>query len=126
MKKAYLFLPLLLLASLFNSCYNENAELLYGNPNGNPNTTCNTVNSKFGADISPLINSKCAIPGCHDANAASNPAGITLQNYAQISAMKDRINVRAVIDKTMPENGPLLPAEIEKIKCWVAAGGPNN
>lgn len=124
MKRTLCFLiPTLLLIILFtNGCYNDNQELLYGSQE----LGCGPVQAKFGADISPLISSKCAISGCHDANAANNPAGVTLQTYAQISAQKNKINTKVVMQKTMPPTGPLLPAEIAKIKCWLEAGGQNN
>lgn len=124
MKKTlfYLIPVFLFILLLSNGCYNDNAELLYGSQN----IDCNTVQAKFGTDISQIITTKCAIPGCHDANAASNPAGFSLQTYAQVSAKKDRINTRVVVEKTMPPTGPLPPAEINKIKCWIASGAQNN
>ncbi|MEP7108083.1 MAG: hypothetical protein ABI760_08870 [Ferruginibacter sp.] len=105
-----------------NGCYNDNKELLYGSQN----TDCSTVQAKFGTDIITIITGKCAISGCHDANAAANPAGITLQSYLQVSANKDRINMRVVLEKTMPPTGPLTPAETGKIQCWLANGAQNN
>ena len=124
MKKSfYPIIPVLLFTLLIiNGCYNDNAELLYGSQN----TDCNTVQAKFGTDIIPIVTSRCAIPGCHDANGASNPAGFSLQTYVQISAKKDRINARVVLEKSMPPTGPLTPAEIDKMKCWIASGALNN
>jgi hypothetical protein len=37
-----------------------------------------------------------------------------------------RIMQRAVVEKTMPTSGPLLPAEIAKLKCWISSGALNN
>lgn len=123
MKKTFYRITALSIVILFtNGCYNDNAEFLYGNQNSD----CSTVQAKFGTDVSQIINSKCAVPGCHNAGAAGNPAGITLQTYLQVSSSKDRINTRVVVDKTMPPSGPLTPDEISKIKCWIAGGAPNN
>lgn len=105
----------------FTGCYVDKEELLY--PGSTLQVDCTTAAAKFIADIQPIILSKCAISGCHDSNAAG---GVILQSYAQISAKKDRINVRAIIEKTMPASGSLSTAEMTKIKCWIDSGAPNN
>jgi uncharacterized membrane protein len=102
-------------------CYYDKEELLY--PGSNTPVDCSTVNAKFAANVQPLIASKCATSGCHDVTASG---GLIFQNYSQISGVKDRINARAVTEKTMPPSGPLQPAEINIIKCWIEAGAPNN
>ncbi|MEO6669473.1 MAG: hypothetical protein ABIN36_08355 [Ferruginibacter sp.] len=113
----------LLLASLFvlAGCYNDKEELLY--PGSNIPADCATVPSKFAADVYPMITSRCAVSGCHDATASG---GVILQNYTQINSKQDRINARVVIEKSMPPTGPLLPAEINKIKCWINNGALND
>jgi uncharacterized membrane protein len=102
-------------------CYNDKEEILY--PGSFQAVDCSTTAAKFAADVKPIISAKCAISGCHDATASG---GVILQTYAQISAKKDRINARAVVEKTMPASGALLPADIAKIKCWIESGAPNN
>ncbi|MEO7767099.1 MAG: hypothetical protein ABIS01_06720 [Ferruginibacter sp.] len=124
MKKSSLSIigaALLILLSA-NGCYNDNAELLYGSQN----TDCSTVQAKYGTDINQIVTTKCAVSGCHDANAASNAAGFSLQTFEQVSAKRDRINARVVIEKTMPPTGPLPSTEISKIACWIAGGAQNN
>lgn len=103
-------------------CYNNKEELLY--PGSVAPVNCNTVPAKFAADVFPLMTAKCAISGCHDAATASG--GAVFQNYTQINSKKDRIYIRAVIEKTMPASGILLPEERNKIKCWIDAGALNN
>ncbi len=115
------FIPMLFCAVLLGSCYYDKEELLY--PGANRPVDCATVPAKFSADVSPIISSKCATAGCHNTTAAG---GVVLQTYAQISAAKDRINVRCVVQKSMPPSGPLPQADINKIKCWIDAGAPNN
>jgi hypothetical protein len=105
----------------FSSCYYDKEELLY--PGSNQPVDCTTVAAKFSADISPIMSGKCATSGCHDVTAAG---GVILQTYAQISAAKDRINVRCVVQKSMPPSGPLPLSDINKLKCWIDAGAPNN
>ena len=119
------FLPILVLTFFlisFSGCYYDKAQLLY--PNTNATVDCSLISAKFTADIKPIITQKCAIAGCHDDVSAAG--GSVLMTYAQISSSKDRINIRAVIDKTMPASGPLSIDERSKIKCWINAGTPNN
>lgn len=103
------------------SCYYDKEDVLY--PGSTSPANCATTAAKFSANVLPLITSKCAIGGCHDATASG---GRIFQNYSQISAAKDRINVRAVVEKSMPSSGPLSTAEVNIIKCWIEGGGLNN
>ncbi|MBC7886563.1 MAG: hypothetical protein H7Z13_01640 [Ferruginibacter sp.] len=121
-RKKNRLVPFIIMASLLaGSCMYDKEELLY--PGVNTPPTCATVPASFNADILPLITNNCASPGCHDASASG---GRIFQNYNQISGAKDRINIRAVVQKSMPASGPLSPAEINKIKCWIEAGALNN
>jgi len=112
---------LLMLAFTVAGCYKDKEEILY--PGSTLPVDCSISPAKFATDVQPIIQSKCAIPGCHDASASG---GMIFQTYTQISAGKARINARAVVEKTMPASGALLPAEIAKIKCWIDAGALNN
>jgi uncharacterized membrane protein len=112
---------MVLLVFTVTGCYADKEELLY--PGSVQAIDCSTTAAKFAADVQPIISAKCAISGCHDASASG---GVIFQTYIQISAQKDRINVRAVVQKSMPSAGALLPAEIAKIKCWIDAGALNN
>lgn len=114
-------LVLLVGTALIEGCYYDKEELLY--PGSNNPVDCSTVEAKFSANVQPLINAKCATSGCHDATASG---GLIFQNYSQISGAKDRVNARAVVEKSMPPTGPLQPAELNIIKCWIESGAPNN
>ncbi|MBL0357793.1 MAG: hypothetical protein IPP72_13310 [Chitinophagaceae bacterium] len=102
-------------------CYYDKEALLY--PGSNQVVDCATISAKFSTDVSPLIAGKCATSGCHDATASG---GLIFQNYTQVSSAKDRINIRAVVEKSMPSAAPLQPSEINIIKCWIESGAPNN
>ncbi len=116
---AVLFLAVMAASS--SGCYYDKEELLYS---GKGAINCATISAKFSTDVNPLIKSKCATSGCHDAASASG--GSVLVTYAQIAAQTARINQRCVIDKTMPSSGPLSAAEIAIVKCWIESGAPNN
>ena len=120
-KNTGIFILGLMTVLIFSGCYRDKEELLY--PGSTLPVDCTTTSAKFAADVQPIILSKCAVSGCHDASASG---GIIFQNYTQISSKKDRINARAVVEKTMPASGALLPAEIAKIKCWIDGGALNN
>ena len=122
MYKMKIGIPALFAVIAFSTgCKYNKEELLYpGNPQP---SACGTVSAKFSTDVLPLITSKCAVPGCHDATAQG---GRVFQNYSQISDAKDRIHVRAVVEKSMPEGGALSAAEINILKCWIENGGLNN
>jgi uncharacterized membrane protein len=109
------------MTAAFSGCYYDKEELLYGN-SGTIN--CATISAKFSTDVKPIIQSKCATAGCHDAASASG--GAVLETYTQIAAQSARINQRCVVEKNMPTTGPLPPAEIAAIKCWIDSGAPNN
>ncbi len=102
-------------------CYYDKEELLY--PGSNQAVNCSTVSAKFSADVLPLVTSKCAISNCHNSSAAG---GMVFQNYSQISAAKDRINQRVVVEKSMPPTGALAASEIAILQCWIESGAPNN
>jgi uncharacterized membrane protein len=112
---------MLVMITTFTGCYYDKEELLYS---GKSTISCGTISAKFSTDANPIIKSKCATSGCHDAAGAAG--GAVLVTYAQISALSARINQRCVVDKTMPTSGPLSVTEIATIKCWIDSGAPNN
>lgn len=116
----YFFAAIMVIAAI-TGCYYDKEELLY--PGSTAAVDCSTVQAKFGADVLPVISAKCATSGCHNGSASG---GLVLQDYGQISGAKDRLNARALIEKTMPPSGPLQPSEINTIKCWLESGAPNN
>lgn len=120
-KNAVIALGMLPIVCSITGCYQDKEELLY--PGGNQQIACDSVSAKFGANIQPIILSKCAIQNCHNGSAAG---GFTFQNYSQISGKKDRINIRVVVEKSMPPTGALPPAEINQIRCWIEGGALNN
>ncbi|MFM7709359.1 MAG: hypothetical protein ACKO5C_00445 [Ferruginibacter sp.] len=105
----------------FLGCYNDKEELLY------PNTSsldCTTISAKYSTDIAPIMQTKCAVSGCH--NASSSAAGVILQTHAQVAAKANQIKQTCIVSKSMPPAGPLPLAEQNAIQCWINAGTPNN
>lgn len=120
-KNGYKLLAIIATPVILNSCYYDKAEILY--PNSNATLDCGTISAKFGTDVNPIIQSKCATSGCHDASASG---GYAFRNYSEISAAKDAILSSAVVNKSMPQDGPLSLDERSKIKCWIDGGALDN
>jgi len=98
-------------------CYYDKEEVLY--PGGN---NCQGAANKF-SNVNPIIQTKCAISGCHD--AASTNIGGPFTNYNLIKAKASQIKLQ-VQTGLMPQTGHLTPTELQSIVCWVDAGAPNN
>jgi len=101
---------------LIYGCYNDKEELLYGN------TTCDE-NTSFAVNVNPIIQTNCAISGCHAAGSTNGPGALT--TYSQIKNVAVQIK-SAVVSRFMPMNGSLTASQIQTISCWVDAGAPNN
>lgn len=78
----------------------------------------------YSAAISTIINTKCAISGCHNGSRSPN-----LSTYAGVSANASRVQSE-VTSKSMPPSnssaGSLTTEQINLISCWVADGALNN
>lgn len=77
----------------------------------------------LGADIKPILQSNCALAGCHVGGALPD-----FRNSAVIVA--NAVNIRTMTStRAMPpaESGRTLSQEqIDRIACWVEDGAPNN
>ncbi len=98
--------------------------------NPTPQSFCDTIS--FNNHILPIFTSICANPACHVIGGAG-PFALT--NYSEISAMTDQIipaiqhtgSIKMPYDPSTFTPAEKLPqVKIETIKCWVAAGKPNN
>ncbi len=115
LKYIAVILSLLFLAS----CYNDNEEELYGL------IDCNPLDVSYSKDIEPLINSSCAISGCHVQGGSGT--GI-FANYENVKAKVDdgSFRQRVIVQKDMPPSSPLSDCQIKYIESWLNAGAPNN
>lgn len=99
-------------------CYYDIEEELY------PGNFCDTGNITFSGTIKPLIQTRCALPGCHVTGAQSPD----LTNDATIKSAADQGLIRQrVIDRqptVMPPTGALPPCELQQVQAWLDAGAP--
>jgi uncharacterized membrane protein len=109
MKKLLYFSGILLVFGLLGSCSKDDSD-----------NNANTPGPKFTA-VKSLITSSCAVSGCHTSSAAAG--GVSFESDANIVAAANRINVRAVVEGTMPPSGSLSSENKAKITDWINAGG---
>lgn len=118
-----------LIISTTQSCYYHVESELYPTAS---TTTCDSSSAKFVTFVSPLMVSKCATSGCHNAVTAS--AGVNLDGYTNI---KNYISRNSTVFfgsikhlsgySTMPQGSSKLPdCDIKKLQIWMNAGLLNN
>lgn len=102
-----------------SSCYYDNKEDLYGD------IPCDPVGVSFTKDIQPLIQTECAIYGCHIQGGAGY--GV-FENYQNIKAKVDNgsLRSRVIVQKDMPPSNPLSECQIAHIEAWINEGALNN
>jgi uncharacterized membrane protein len=85
---------------------------------------CNEIVS-YASHVSPIIQTKCAISGCHNGSSALPD----WTNFSQLQARAGDVR-EVVIQKRMPPSnspaGPLTEDQITAISCWVNQGAQNN
>ncbi|MEJ7645712.1 MAG: hypothetical protein WKF87_14050 [Chryseolinea sp.] len=75
----------------------------------------------FSASVSTIIQTNCAISGCHVAGQQSP----NLSSFANIQSNAAGIKSRTA-SRSMPQGGTLTQAQINTIACWVDDGAQNN
>ena len=90
-----------------------------------PTTTvdCATVDSRYGAVVSVIIQNSCAISGCHNTGSTNGPGPLT--NFTQVNAASSRV-AGSVASGSMPRGSVLSTAQKNAIACWVSSGALNN
>lgn len=76
----------------------------------------------FATQIEPIINTKCALTGCHNGD---NGAQRNWTVFDNVKANAANIKTRTS-NRSMPLTGSLTPEQISLIACWVDDGALNN
>ena len=116
-----------LLAMLFIGCYRDVV-----NPGADPNGPPQNVS--FSGDLVPLLSSKCASSGCHDAIPTKKPSltpekaysSLTNGGYVNIMAPHESGIYLVVKGGSMPPSGPMKSTDVQKVLDWIRNGAPNN
>lgn len=111
-------ISILVLSVLLAGCYNDKEELLYPTA-----SDCSSGNVSFSAEVLPIIQTRCAVSGCHDASSGNKGGPFT--NYTQIKNKASNIKFQ-VENRTMPQGSSLPASQIRLIRCWVENGALNN
>ncbi len=115
-------LPIILFASTLFSCTKDQEV-----PDISP---CDTMNVSYTMHVEPFVRTYCITgqgpgTGCHDAWI------LTYEGVSGVVKNGQLLDVIAV-KQTMPpipnnfNISPPTSAEVQRIKCWIEAGGPNN
>ena len=96
-----------------------------------PSYTCPDESVSFSEDISTIVETRCAVAGCHNGDGNPNGPGAdrnwldfeTFQDHAQNGLVKTY-----VVNRIMPPSShpPLSQAEIDAIACWIDQGAQAN
>ena len=96
-----------------------------GGGGGGGNTlNCSLVTNKaFAADVNPIVQSVCAMAGCHNAGSFNGPGALT--NYSQVFNARSSIRP-AISSGLMPQGSTLSASQKNSILCWIDMGAPDN
>ena len=87
---------------------------------------CDSLNVKYSTDINQIMITYCATKAsCHGTGASAGDFSTYggVQPYASDGELRDRV----LVQKDMPQGGPLLADSLlQKIDCWLQKGFPNN
>jgi hypothetical protein len=108
---------IILVVTLFDSCYYDNEEFLYG-----AGVACTDTISSYSVKLKSIIDSKCV--ACHNSPGAND----NFSTYAGVNGLRDEIICR-VVDKgnscnkpVMPPSNDLTECEIQSFKLWQQNG----
>lgn len=112
------FLSILAVMTMtFNSCVSHDF----------PEYVCNQEYT-FSDDVRPIIETKCAVSGCHNGDMGSDLNWNDfeeLHKRAESGLVKFRVTHRIMPPSDSPA-GPLTQEQINAIACWTDTGALNN
>lgn len=115
---------ILMFSALFavTGCYYDNAEEMYENfPQD-----CDVSAVSYSTDIVPILDQNCL--SCHSGSAPQ--ANLDLSTYQNVSdnaaSVRNRINLPPGDPLLMPQDGPMIKCNIDKINNWIDQGALNN
>lgn len=92
-----------------------------------PEYSC-TAEYTFSEDIKPIIETKCAISGCHNGDMGAELNWTDFEQFharASSGLVKFRVTHRIMPPSESPA-GPLTQEQINAIACWSDQGALNN
>lgn len=109
---------------IITSCGSESSDPVPGGGNEMETDECEGTSFTYSNDIANIVNSNCALAGCHvQGNSEGIPDFTQYQNlFDRRSTISSRVNAG-----TMPPSTSgitLTDAQKLAITCWVKAGAP--
>lgn len=90
---------------------------------GGTTLDCTPVPKSYTTDVNPIVQSRCAIAGCHASGSGNGPGALV--TYSQLFNARTAIR-SSVASGRMPQGSTLTTAEKNSILCWIDSGAPNN
>ena len=87
-----------------------------------PEAACATPAPSYSANVKGIIESKCAIEGCHARGKGDFRVFENFKREADAGEIKEMV----ITKKAMPPNGPLSTTELQLINCWLKDGAKQN
>jgi hypothetical protein len=95
-------------------------------PTPPPTDEC-PVAVSYATQVAAIVNTKCAISGCHNGDNGQDKNWTVFSTFQQNAQdVKDRINRLPGTPGRMPAVGTLTSEQIQTITCWVDQGALNN
>jgi hypothetical protein len=97
-------------------------------------SSCSVDTVYFASTILPMLNSNCAMSGCHNGLSSGDAGETTLNTYAGIRAIVSPGNpgssklVDVITNGSMPPSGhtPISSSQLAAIETWISQGASNN
>lgn len=83
---------------------------------------CDGSSPTYTSTVSAIISSNCS--GCH--GPGSNDGDFS--TYAKLSTVTSngKFENEVLTNQSMPQSSPLPDADLDKLKCWIENGFPEN
>jgi hypothetical protein len=85
---------------------------------------CDGSNLTYNSGVSSIINSNCTDSGCH--NSGSQHGGFTSYSGIKPLLTNGSFNSSVIVNQSMPKGSSLTQSQLNKLKCWVDNGFPEN
>lgn len=100
-------------------CYYDVEAELY------PGRYCDLENVTWTNTIQPIIQTECAVPGCH-VSGGTGPGDFTTYTGVKGKVDNGSFGTVVLVERSMPPNNVLDQCELDRLQQWVDAGAPQN
>ncbi len=116
------YLLVFMLLAFTASCSSENEEDI--NPGNGDDDPCENNNATLSGDVMAIINTNCAVSGCHV--AGTDRVNFTIKDNIIQYATTIRTYTQSEFMPPPEANNTLSEQEKDDIYCWVTNGAQDN